>query len=188
MKEVYFATTNKGKFNSVNASLSKYGIKVIHYMLELPEPRTYDLQEIATGKVKYAYERIKNPCIAMDAGFFLNAYKGFPRTYTNFALETIGINGIIKLVESEDRTCKFKDAIAYFDGNESFVLERIIEGTVALIPKGQKKEFHWSELCRIFIPKGLDITLGEMDHAFYLKWKTTLQDDTYQKLAERILR
>ena len=188
MKQIYFATKNKGKVNSVNYSLSKYGINVVHYELELPEPRTYDLQEIAIGKAKYAYNIIQKPCIAMDAGFFLKAYNGFPRTYVNFALETIGIKGILKLVEGENRACEFNDVIAYYDGKESFVLERIVEGSVSLTPRGEKKHFHWSELCKIFVPKGLDITLGEMDYDYYLKWKATLKDDTYQRLADMLLK
>lgn len=188
MKQIYFATKNKGKVNSVNTSLSKYGIEVIHYELDLPEPRTYDLQEIAIGKAKYAYDFIQKPCIAMDAGFFLKACNGFPRTYVNFALETIGINGILKLVDGEDRTCEFNDVIAYYDGTKSFVLERIVEGSVAVVAKGEKKHFHWSELCKIFVPNGLDITLGEMDYGYYLKWKATLKDDTYQRLADWLLK
>ena len=62
------------------------------------EPRSEDLEEIAKAKVIQAYEKVGHPCIAMDSGFYIEALGGFPKTFVNFALSTIGINGILKLM------------------------------------------------------------------------------------------
>lgn len=103
MKQIYFATKNRGKVNSVSSALSKYGIEVVQVALDIPEPRSDDLREIAKEKVLFAYEQIQKPCIALDAGFYVHSLNGFPKAFVNFALETIGIEGILRLVEGKPR-------------------------------------------------------------------------------------
>ncbi len=108
--KIYFATKNIGKFNSLKNILSKYGIKLTQVPLDLPEPRSDNLQKIVKEKILFAYEKIKNPCIALDGGFFIPSLNGFPKTYVNFVLNTIGMKGILKLVEGKERKCEiFRD-------------------------------------------------------------------------------
>ena len=101
MKQIYLATKNKGKVNSVSSILSGYNIEVVQAELKLPEPRTDDLREIAREKVSFAYQQIKKPCIAIDTGFYIHSLNGFPKTFVNLALETIGVEGILRLVEGK---------------------------------------------------------------------------------------
>jgi len=184
--KVYFATKNKGKVISVRDGLAPYGIDVEHAEMELPESRSYDVKQITQEKVLYAYEKLQKPCLALDAGFFIPAWNGFPRLYVNFTLETLGIPGILKLVEDMPRECYFKDCIAYRDGSEPTLLERIIDGTIAENPRGEPKEYHWSVLFQIFIPKGKEKTLAEMSKEELSTWKKGLKG-YYEELAERIL-
>ena len=37
--------------------------------------------------------------MAMDADFCIDALNGFPKAFVNFALDTIGVEGILKLME-----------------------------------------------------------------------------------------
>lgn len=70
--EVYFVTTNKGKFLSVSSALGKYGIKVIHVQKEIEEKRSENLKEVTADKVMKAYEISGGkPTIAIDSGFFI---------------------------------------------------------------------------------------------------------------------
>ena len=86
---------------------------------ELDEPRSDDIKEIATAKVKQAYEIVKRPCISLDADFRIDELNGFPRAFVNFSLDTIGIQGILKLMENKNnRTCAFNECLAYHDGKE----------------------------------------------------------------------
>lgn len=183
--KVYFATKNAGKVFSVRDGLAPYGIDVEHVSMELPESRSYDVHQIAREKALYAYGKLQKPCLTLDAGFFLSAWNGFPRTYVNFALETLGIPGILKLVEGLPRECYFKDCIAYCDGSKPTVLERIIEGTVADAPRGEPKDYHWSVLFQIFVPNGLEKTLAEMSREELSQWKKGL-NNYYGELAEII--
>lgn len=115
--EIVFVTHNKGKAKSAEKHFKN--LKISTYEFELDEPRSDDIKEIATAKVKQAYKVVKKPCMAMDTDFRIEELNGFPRAFVNFSLETVGINGILKLMEDkENRKCAFNECLAYFDGKE----------------------------------------------------------------------
>ena len=115
--EIIFVTHNKGKAKSAEKYFKNLKISTFEY--ELDEPRSDDIKEIATAKVKQAYEIVKKPCMAMDTDFRIDELNGFPRAFVNFSLETLGIEGILKLMEDkENRKCAFNECLAYYDGNE----------------------------------------------------------------------
>ncbi len=107
---------NKGKVESLKNVLSQYGIEVIQVPLDLPELQTDNLHEIAKEKVLFAYKKIKKPVIALDSGFYIYSLNDFPKTFVNFVLETIGIDGILKLVKNKNRKCEFRNCLAYYNG------------------------------------------------------------------------
>lgn len=173
MKQIYFATKNKGKVVSIGNVLSKYGIEVVHVPIDLPEPRSDELRTIAKEKVLFAHETIKKPCIALDAGFYIHSLNGFPKAFVNFALETIGLEGILKLVEGKPRGCEFRNCIAYFDGSlsEPLYFESENNGVLAEAQRGVPRDYLWSPLGTIFIPSGRVKTLAEMTREDYLAWR-----------------
>lgn len=162
MKEIVFVTHNKGKAKSAERYFNN--IKFITYDFELDEPRSDDLKEIATAKVKQAYEKVKKPCLALDAGFFIDELNGFPRAFVNFSLETIGIEGILKLMEgNENRACRFEECLAYHDGKEIHYFYGKHPGNLSNEVQGKDREEKWSDLWYIFKPKHFDKTLAEMN-------------------------
>lgn len=115
--EIVFVTHNTGKIKSAEKYFKNLKFKTFNY--ELDEPRSDDIKEIATAKVKQAYDLVKRPCIALDTDFRIDELNGFPRAFVNFSLDTIGINGILKLMEGkENRKCAFNECLAYYDGKE----------------------------------------------------------------------
>ena len=43
----------------------------------------------------------------------------FQKAFVNFALDSIGIDGILKLMEGkEHRNCRFTECLSYYDGKE----------------------------------------------------------------------
>ena len=62
--EIVFVTHNTGKIKSAEKHFKNLKFKTFNY--ELDEPRSDDIKEIATAKVKQAYELVKKPCIALD--------------------------------------------------------------------------------------------------------------------------
>lgn len=162
MKEIIFVTSNKGKIASAQKDL--INIKVLPCNAELIEPRTDDIKEIARQKVLQAYEIVKKPCISMDAGFFIKELNGFPKAYVNHALDTIGIEGMLKLMKDvHDRRCEFRTCLAYYDGKTMEFFESKSPGRLAESIRGCNDEEKWSDLWYIFIPDEFDKTLAEFN-------------------------
>lgn len=160
-KEIVFVTHNKGKIASAQEKLKEIKLEIYNY--ELNEPRSDDVKLIAEQKVKEAYNMVKKPCIALDAGFFIEELNGFPKAFVNFTLETIGIEGILKLMKDcHNRKCAFKECLAYYDGTNLLYFEGYHEGKLAKEIKGKDTDKKWSNLWYIFIPYGYDKTLAEM--------------------------
>lgn len=184
--KLYFATTNKGKLASVSRALSPYGISVIHREIDIPEIRSKDIEEIAKQKASFAYNIIKEPVIAMDAAFCIPSLHGFPLTYANFILETIGLEGILKLADGKDRKCYFEDAIAYLDGklDEPVTFVRKVHGILSEKICDMRNNYKWSELHRVFIPDGFSMTLSEMGEQEYQHFRNSLEKPShYEKLV-----
>lgn len=151
MKKITFVTTNKGKISSAMQYLGDLDIEVVPYNHELIEPRTDDIQEIAKQKVLQAYELVKHPCIAMDSGFYIDALNGFPRAFVNFALDTLGVDGILDVMSGkENRKCSFKECVAYYDGKDIKYFFYEHKGVLADEYKGIDKSDQWSPLWHIY--------------------------------------
>lgn len=171
--EIYFATTNLGKVQSLRRDLGKYDISVIQQPIELIEPRSSDVQEIAHSKIQQAYSQIQKPTIVIDAGFYIDALNGFPGAFVNFSLETIGLEGILQLVENKARACEFRECLAYMDQSldEPKYFLTHVRGQLADSERGSMQKHLWSKLGLIFIPEGSEKTLAEMSYNEYLDWR-----------------
>jgi len=159
--EIVFVTSNKGKVASAQKHFKDIKLEIYNY--DLIEPRTDDIREIAESKVRQAYEVVKKPCIALDAGFFIEELNGFPRAFVNFALETLGVEGILKQMENiKNRKCAFKECLAYYNGEHILYFYGNNEGTLTTERKGIDTDQKWSDLWYIFVPHNYDKTLAEM--------------------------
>lgn len=160
-KEIVFVTHNTGKIKSAEKYFKNLKFTTFNY--ELNEPRSDDIKEIATAKVKEAFEIVKRPCIALDTDFRIEELNGFPRAFVNFSLDTIGINGILKLMEGKDnRACRFIECLSYYDGKELHQFMGEHEGNIANKIAGNDTNKKWSDLWYIYKPYGYDKTLAEM--------------------------
>jgi XTP/dITP diphosphohydrolase len=162
-REIVFVTSNRGKIASAKKELKNI-IEVIPFHAELTEPRSDDIRKIAKAKALEAYNITKKPCIAMDTGFFIDELNGFPRAYVNPVLETIGIEGIMKLMDGvKNRNCEFRECIAYYDGDEINFFECVIPCTISKEIRENKCEESWSKLWYIVIPCGFNKVLAEFN-------------------------
>ena len=161
MDEIIFVTHNKGK--ALSASKYFKDLKISTFDYELSEPRSDDITLIARSKVIEAYNIVNKPCMALDAGFYIESLNGFPRAFVNFALDTIGISGILKLMEfNKNRNACFRECLAYYDGNEIKYFYGELKGTLSDCYHVDNNGCRWSDLWYIFMPQGFDKTLSEM--------------------------
>ncbi|WP_457612116.1 XTP/dITP diphosphatase [Methanocaldococcus sp.] len=155
--KIYFVTGNKNKIKEAKAILKDFEIEQIK--INYPEIQG-SLEEVAEFGAKYCYDILKKPLIVEDSGFFVEALKGFPGTYSRFVQETIGNEGILKLLENKrDRRAYFKAVIGYCDKDGVRLFSGVVKGTVSEEIRGDKG-FGYDP---IFIPEGFDKTFGEME-------------------------
>ena len=157
MQKITFVTTNKGKAATAQQYFAELNIVLETYSHELIEPQSDDINEIAKSKVMQAYKLVAQPCIAQDSGFYIEALNGFPKAFTKFALDTIGVNGILKLMAGiENRACMFKECLAYYDGAAIKYFCCHYEGFLSNEAVGVDNPEKWSDLWSIFIPSYSD--------------------------------
>ncbi len=154
MKKMIFVTGNKGKIATARQYFSDINIELETYHYDLIEPRADDVREIAESKVRQAYKKVHKPCIAQDSGFFIEALNGFPRTFVNFALQTLGLDGILKLMEkNQNRRCEFRECLAYFDGGKVEYFLCTHKGVLSEEVRGFEQKEKWSDLWYVFVPE-----------------------------------
>ena len=133
--KITVVTSNANKAREVEAFFR--GIAEVDYVsFECPEFRSDDVGAIAREKARFAYETLHVPLIVDDTGFFITALSGFPGPYAAYVLETIGIPGILRLMEGQtDRSAHFETAIAYADDEGIEIFRGQIEGQI-VAPRG----------------------------------------------------
>ena len=159
---VHFATTNLCKFKEASSIAAQYGIRLRRLAIQKHEIQAESLSTIVSVAAR---EFIKNNAahavVTDDSGFFINSLKGFPGPYSSFVFQTIGIKGILKLLDNaSSRKASFQTAVAYCEPRQEPVsFTGMVEGTVALKSRGHFG-FGYDP---IFIPKlGDGRTFGEM--------------------------
>lgn len=181
--QIVFVTSNLGKVKSAQRDLKD--VEVIQYKAELIEPRSDNIREIAKQKVKQAYKIVKKPCIAMDAGFFIEELNGFPRAYVNHALDTIGIEGILKLMEDkENRNCRFKECLVYYDGSSIECFEAETKGRLSREIRGFDNKENWSKLSHIFEVEEVGKTIAELDDNERVKYLSKEEQSCFKKFIK----
>lgn len=165
MKTIYFVTGNKGKLKEAKIKLNEINVNVIQKNLGCPEIQADSLEEVARFGVDHISPIFDKPFILEDAGLFINALKGFPGVYSAYVYRTIGLKGILRLMENKEndqRIAMFRSVYAYKEPDMPpmfFVGE--CEGIIAKKEQGTQG-FGYDP---IFIPKGEKRTFAEMETA-----------------------
>ena len=165
--DVIFASSNMNKFFEAQTILAEFGIKPIHYLLDLLEIQDDSLSKIAEQKAVYAYNESRlmksvgaskpSAVIVEDDGLFIDSLSGFPGPFSSYAFKTLGNDGILKLV-GNNRNAQFRAVIAYCDSNEKPKLfESSIAGTISENIQGNGWGYE-----PIFIPENQTKTYAEL--------------------------
>jgi len=152
--DIFFASSNVHKYEEAEKILSEFGIRLGFFQTELVEIQDDSLSKIALQKSLNAYEKCKKPVIIEDDGLFIDSLSGFPGPYSSYIFNTIGNNGILKLI-GDNRDAQFVAIIAFCDSsNEPILFESSVTGTISkniqdggwgydpiFIPEKQKKTY-----------------------------------------------
>lgn len=174
-----FVTGNGSKFTTAKNILSSYGIDLIQVEVPIYEPRSEDISFISKQKAIQAGTIIHEPLIVEDSGLFINSLNGFPGSFINHALKTIGVHGIFALLRDKPKDCEFRFTLTYW--TPTGVIEQFNFVNPGMITEMFQNiteiNTEWSDLSKIFVPQGFNNTLSSMN---------AMQREQYEKSwAER---
>lgn len=153
------ATGNLHKYREARQVLGEMSIELRHLDVERVEIQADELADIAA----YSAEQVAaegRPVVVEDAGLFIDRYAGFPGPYSSYALGTIGLEGVLRLMEGvKDREASFQSVVAFRGGDEARCFRGVVRGRIASSIRGTGG-FGYDP---IFIPdEGDGRTFGEM--------------------------
>lgn len=186
-KTITFVTGNKTKILHAQEALNDLNIEVVNVKLDLIEPREEDPDKVAVEKALQAINQVNKPLMVEDSGIFIKALNGFPKTFIHFAEDTIGIAGILKLMEGvSDRSAEFRQSLAYIKpGMDSSKVFSYIDSGYTIADKIWESEYESGEFDKILIPPGETMPLCMFSKEWRAKRDTEANKETihYRQLA-----
>ncbi len=154
---IYFVTGNRGKYEEARELLGEVEQRKIGY----PEIQADTLEEVAVYGIRDVVDRLPGPVMIEDAGLFIDSLRGFPGVYSAYVFDTIGNEGILRLMEERPhRRAVFRSVVAYAEpGMEPILFSGELEGEIALEPRGSGG-FGYDPIFRVG-----EKTIAEMDLA-----------------------
>ena len=137
MKEIYFITSNRGKFTEAQRIAENYGIRMIWKRVEYFEPQGDSLEYVARKSAEIIREMVNERFIIEDSGLFIEHLKGFPGVYSSYVFKTIGNEGILKLMEGvKNRKAVFRSVVAFCGGDDIKIFSGEVEGKISFVQRG----------------------------------------------------
>jgi XTP/dITP diphosphohydrolase len=173
--ELIFATNNKHKLKEIGALLDdRYtllGLWDLDAAEEIPEDHD-TLEENASQKAWYIFNKFKRSCFADDTGLEVDVLDGAPGVYSA-RYSRIGsltfpdmepapgnIRKLLLEMEGEkQREARFRTVISLVLDGKEYRFEGIVKGAITLEPSGGEG-FGYDP---VFRPAGYDKTFAEMD-------------------------
>ena len=183
---VFFVTSNKGKFLEASLILREYGIELqldtSHRKLEVQSDDLEDIVKVALENL--CRDSVRDYLVVEDDGLFINALNGFPGPYSSYVYKTIGITGILKLMSDvNDRSAYFKSVVGLC--GPSGVTKLFVGVTHGFISREARRRGGFG-FDPIFIPLGYDRTFAEL--GIDVKNKVSHRAKAFRALGEWLLR
>lgn len=159
-RSITFITGNQHKVKEARGIFKNLGLTLEHADLGYVEIQG-NLEDVARYGAKHVARRLGKPVIVEDAGLFIKALNWFPGTYSSHVQDTVGNQGILKLMSDvEDRYAEFRSVVGYCTPKaEPEVFLGTVKGRIGYIEKGNYG-FAYDPL---FIPEGYDKSFGELE-------------------------
>ncbi|MDM7274918.1 MAG: XTP/dITP diphosphatase [Thermoprotei archaeon] len=157
--KLHVVTNNAKKGEEAVKILESLGVEAELVLLEKKEIQSEKLEEIALHSARTAYLTLRKPLVVDDSGLFIEDLNGFPGPYSSYVYKTIGVKGILKLMEgAPTRKACFKTALAVIIPPIEKVYVGETCGTITTEPRGTGG-FGFDP---IFVPEGEIRTYAEM--------------------------
>tara|TARA_B100000941_G_scaffold286478_1_gene260097 strand:+ start:133 stop:711 length:579 start_codon:yes stop_codon:yes gene_type:complete len=167
MKEIVFATNNHNKFNEIKFIFPK-NIKLLSLkdlnINEKIEENGKTLEDNAKIKSDYIYDKYSLFCFSDDSGLMIDYLNGEPGIYSSeyAGFPSNDLNNMRKVLNKlkniNNRMANFKTIISLNLGLKNLIFTGELQGSISNSIRGDNG-FGYDP---IFIPKGYNLTLGEL--------------------------
>lgn len=157
MLKLTFVTGNPYKFEVGKTVLEKAGINLVQKKLETPEIQSADVSEIAKYSAKWSAEKLGEPIILTDAGYYIEALNGFPGPFIKYINKWLTSDDLLKLMLGKsNRKIAVKMCLAYCEPDKDPVIFTS-QALGAIAEKAVKTDKQGSTpINEIFIPDGFN--------------------------------
>ncbi|MDW5562997.1 MAG: RdgB/HAM1 family non-canonical purine NTP pyrophosphatase [Methanomassiliicoccus sp.] len=156
---ISLVTSNLGKLQEFRSALASLGIEIDHSQEDCDEIQADSLNEVVLSCLDQLKSRGMRDIVIDDSGLFIHALNGFPGVYSSYALRTLGMEGVLRLLEGiQDRSAHFECCIGASVGGEEFTVTGRCDGSIAFEPSGHEG-FGFDP---IFVPSGFYRTFAEI--------------------------
>ena len=148
--EIYFVTTNKGKYEEIKEILSP--VRLIQETRGYPEIQAQSLEDVVRYGLDHLPVKDTGVYLIEDSGLAIQNLRGFPGVYSAYIYQTLGVPGIIHLMTGvTNRKATFQSVLGLRDtAGAIHLFKGVCIGEIADHPRG-KKGFGYDP---VFIPKG----------------------------------
>ena len=147
MATLNFLTGNAGKLAEAQTLLSSLGWEIQSFEIdgEVPdviEPQSDNLTNVALAKIAQGIEllasqdRLEESLLVEDSGLFIDALPEFPGVYSAQVLQSIGCEGILRLLDTE-RSAHFLTVAVLWTGEVVEVFIGRCDGEIAMECRGE---------------------------------------------------
>lgn len=132
-----FVTSNEKKAEEIVRIADDYGLRLEVKLLKVTEIQSDSLEEIVVSKCKAAYNALRSPCFVEDVALTIPSLNDFPGPYSSYVLKTIGIEGLVKLMEGrQDRNAVFTSMIGFHGKSFIKTFKGVCKGFISYTPRG----------------------------------------------------
>lgn len=155
-----YITGNKMKFEVASQVFKDTGIILSQKKLDTPEIQSKSVEDVAIYSAVWACKELNQSVFVTDAGFCIEALKGFPGPFIKYTNEWFSAEDYLNLMQGKsNRNVIIKDCLAYCKPNEKpIVFTGSFKGTLA-IKSGKRSG---TSIEQLFIPEGFDRPISEI--------------------------
>ena len=113
MSKITLVTGNRYKLKEVRGIFSEFNIEIDNLDMDKPEMKFDTIKETAAYSAAELAKKLNRPVMVDDTGMFFEAYNNFPGPNPKFVFQSIGYDGIFRLLKDKSRKAYFASAAAY---------------------------------------------------------------------------
>lgn len=177
-----YVTGNKIKFQVASQVMKEAGIDLIQVDLQVPEIQSPQVETVVRSSAIWVSQRLDQPFVVTDAGFYIEALNGFPGPFVRYVNEWLSAQDYIHLMDGkEDRRIIVRDCLAYcVPAKEPVIYHQIYQGQLA-VKAGRK---NGTSMEQIFIPVDCMAPISEMSAEQMTAYWTKIS--VWHKLKEHL--